>query len=966
MPTPLSFNANWYLQQNPDVAAAIEAGAPFNAAEHFMLYGRAEGRSASPLFDAEQYLANNPDVAEAVAQGLITAWDHFELYGGAEGRTPNPLFDAEFYLQQNPDVAAAVEQGLISSAAQHFVLYGQNEPRAINPAIDLGRYINANPDVGQAAANGQVNVFEHLFQHGVHEGRDLGNGVSLSNFSNDPVFTQALTNGDVHSALGRVESVAPFVPTFERPAGWTPPANTPIPVDFVPPGGSGISLVVPPEVLIQPGISLPPEVFTNPAPQPPAPQPPAPQPPAPQPPAPQPPAPQPPAPQPPAPQPPAPQPPAPTFTVTNTEGVVTFGGTVTGDITFTLTSEGEATFVRGGLTATTKLNVNDITSVGIATIKLAANATDLSVATATALVAITGFDANGNNYSVRDSWQNIEPKLGEGVLTQAQTVLVTDKVLLEIDEFNQLPGNVNLSAGYDISDSLEKVLAMASQEEAANKNALADAQTITISTIAAGAEVVAFNNLDQDASATTIDFTDNAVTLTLTEFSAIFTTANLDSLASDTISVNGSENDDNFDLASQAAAFIVNGLAGNDTFTSGAGNDSLTLGEGADTVVFAASALQNGKDAIIDFESGAQGDKLDFRAFVSATSFSPVINTTSANGTAVENNTLVRVELNQAISAKDFGGLNFLELFGTTGQNKYIHSTVSQDGAKVVLVVQGTDLSQVYYIETANQTISSPQVSMVATLNITDGWDTVNIVGNTPSVIRSNAMDDNDELSGTDGDDLIIGSIFNDILRGLAGNDTINGGDGADTIYGGDGADTLWGDDEFGQAYGDTFMFDGAIDSLDRGNIIKDFRGGTIFDHDVDKIGFVSEQSGGTGISETAYQSTEFANWNSDVVASAKFAFVTSGMGGAASFDSADVASYLANVDGQHHGFIFNNADNTLYIAVTDVAGQNLAIFLAHSQNDDTVIDANELSHIVTLEGVNTFDQNYLAGWVLA
>ena len=85
MPTPLSFNANWYLSQNPDVAAAIEAGAPFNAFEHFSLYGSAENRSASPLFDPEQYLANNPDVAEAVAQGLITAWDHFELFGGRRG-----------------------------------------------------------------------------------------------------------------------------------------------------------------------------------------------------------------------------------------------------------------------------------------------------------------------------------------------------------------------------------------------------------------------------------------------------------------------------------------------------------------------------------------------------------------------------------------------------------------------------------------------------------------------------------------------------------------------------------------------------------------------------------------------------------------------------------------------------------------------------------------------------------------
>src|SRR5690606_10262213 len=134
MSTPLSFNANWYLSQNPDVAAAIQAGAPFNAFEHFTLYGRAENRSASPVFDAQEYLRNNPDVAEAVAQGLITAWDHFELFGGAEGRSPTPLFNEAFYLQQNPDVAAAIEQGIISSAAQHFALFGQSEPRAINPA----------------------------------------------------------------------------------------------------------------------------------------------------------------------------------------------------------------------------------------------------------------------------------------------------------------------------------------------------------------------------------------------------------------------------------------------------------------------------------------------------------------------------------------------------------------------------------------------------------------------------------------------------------------------------------------------------------------------------------------------------------------------------------------------------------------------------------------------------------------
>jgi|TARA_R100000306_G_scaffold61015_1_gene62562 hypothetical protein len=223
MPTPLSFNANWYLSQNPDVAAAIEAGAPFNAFEHFSLYGRAENRSASPLFDPEQYLTNNPDVAEAVAQGLITAWDHFELFGGDEGRSPTPLFNEAFYLQQNPDVAAAIEQGIISSAAQHFALFGQSEPRAINPAINLGQYINANPDIAQAASNGLINAFDHLLQFGVNEGRNLGNGISLSDFNDDPGFTQSLSNGNPLPALMRVESVAPFIPTFERPVGWTPP-----------------------------------------------------------------------------------------------------------------------------------------------------------------------------------------------------------------------------------------------------------------------------------------------------------------------------------------------------------------------------------------------------------------------------------------------------------------------------------------------------------------------------------------------------------------------------------------------------------------------------------------------------------------------------------------------------------------------------------------------------------------------
>lgn len=260
MATPLPFNISWYLQQNPDVAQAVQAGL-INAQTHFQLFGRAEGRNASPLFNSQQYLNDNSDVAQAVLAGLITAWDHFELFGGAEGRSPTPLFDEQFYLQQNPDVALAITNGMIQSAAQHFVLFGQGEPRAINPAIDLGKYLNSNPDLGEAATNGVINAFDHLMQFGINEGRDLGNGVKLSDFSNDPKFAESLTNGLIEQALNRVKEVAPFIPSFERPAGWTPPANTPIPVDFVPPEGSGVKLVIPAEVVVPDGVELPQNVF---------------------------------------------------------------------------------------------------------------------------------------------------------------------------------------------------------------------------------------------------------------------------------------------------------------------------------------------------------------------------------------------------------------------------------------------------------------------------------------------------------------------------------------------------------------------------------------------------------------------------------------------------------------------------------------------------------------------------------
>ncbi len=71
----------------------------------------------------------------------------------------------------------------------------------------------------------------------------------------------------------------------------------------------------------------------------------------------------------------------------------------------------------------------------------------------------------------------------------------------------------------------------------------------------------------------------------------------------------------------------VNGGAGNDTLNGGTGNDVLTGGTGADTFVFAAG---DGRDVVLDFQAGAQGDDVvvlskdvfaDYQALLSSGAF---------------------------------------------------------------------------------------------------------------------------------------------------------------------------------------------------------------------------------------------------------------------------------------------------------------------------------------------------------
>lgn len=99
-PYPLYFDAAYYLEQNPDLAAA-GIDTPEEAWWHYLTYGANEAmthggqtRAPAPWFNVQYYLQNNPDLQDA---GLTPAqlFEHFVNYGMQEWRAPSPDFPSD-------------------------------------------------------------------------------------------------------------------------------------------------------------------------------------------------------------------------------------------------------------------------------------------------------------------------------------------------------------------------------------------------------------------------------------------------------------------------------------------------------------------------------------------------------------------------------------------------------------------------------------------------------------------------------------------------------------------------------------------------------------------------------------------------------------------------------------------------------------------------------------------------------
>jgi hypothetical protein len=104
------FDAEWYLREYPDVAAA-----DIDPLRHYLRFGRAEGRSPNAFFDPQWYAQANFESAEAGLDPL----QHYLERGADQGLRPSLEFDPDWYASSHPDVPAGNAEAFI-----HFVTVG--------------------------------------------------------------------------------------------------------------------------------------------------------------------------------------------------------------------------------------------------------------------------------------------------------------------------------------------------------------------------------------------------------------------------------------------------------------------------------------------------------------------------------------------------------------------------------------------------------------------------------------------------------------------------------------------------------------------------------------------------------------------------------------------------------------------------------------------------------------------------
>ena len=158
------------------------------------------------------------------------------------------------------------------------------------------------------------------------------------------------------------------------------------------------------------------------------------------------------------------------------------------------------------------------------------------------------------------------------------------------------------------------------------------------------------------------------------------------------------------------------------TVTAGEGDDTITLtsSDYTDTVVFSAFD-DNGTDTINGFKVGADGDVLDLDSTNTAANagyagnFVGTAKTSGAEQVMVDDTAYV-VHLDEAIASVDFTSTDgFAKVFAASGTA--ISTTVKTTGAKNLVIVQGTDATQLLVTDADdNTTLANTEVTCIGIL----------------------------------------------------------------------------------------------------------------------------------------------------------------------------------------------------------------------------------------------------------
>ena len=164
-------------------------------------------------------------------------------------------------------------------------------------------------------------------------------------------------------------------------------------------------------------------------------------------------------------------------------------------------------------------------------------------------------------------------------------------------------------------------------------------------------------------------------------------------------------------------ADVITGSTAGDSITGGPGDDIISLGidTAVDTVFFGAHSALNGLDTITNFTVGPGGDVLDLGTSPNFLTYGGAfVALGAAANQSVANDAVYVINAGEAINAKDYGGADFGDIFAAGGKPINTTSFVNHN---TLVVVQGTDETQLLYLSGGAGVFTAAQVVQVAVLD---------------------------------------------------------------------------------------------------------------------------------------------------------------------------------------------------------------------------------------------------------